>query len=98
MKACGVRAVADSRVMRMCFLLLCAWAPCAAAHSLSVAYLHVEQDPGSNVANLTLDAALAGQLAVVAAALPIIHALSGWRHYVRWLMNPLSLLIASLGG
>ncbi len=38
-----------------------------------------------------------GQLAVVAVALPVIHALSGWRHYVRWLMIPLSLLIALLG-
>ncbi len=38
-----------------------------------------------------------GQLAVAAVALPVIHALSGWRHYVRWLMIPLSLLIALLG-
>ncbi len=38
-----------------------------------------------------------GQLGVAAIALPIIHALSAWRHYARFVMIPLSLLIAALG-
>ncbi|MEO6065888.1 MAG: HupE/UreJ family protein [Lysobacterales bacterium] len=38
-----------------------------------------------------------GQLGIAAIALPLIHALSAWRHYVRSVMIPLSLLIAALG-
>lgn len=38
-----------------------------------------------------------GQLGVAAVALPLIHALSAWRHYVRFVMIPLSLVIAALG-